>query len=110
MNTRLRLVALLILLPAIVVLLQFGGVLALDSSGKIAPRSAAAESIAGDVDGDGVVDSIDAFLLLQFHAGIIGIGQPYSEKADVNNDQRVNAIDAARILQFHAGLIKTLNP
>ena len=69
---------------------------------------AAAESIAGDVDGDGVVDSIDAFLLLQFHAGIIGIGQPYSEKADVNNDQRVNSIDAALILRFHAGLIESL--
>ena len=91
-------------------LLLAAGVVALDSSGKIAPRSAAAESIAGDVDGDGVVDSIDAFLLLQLHAGIIGIGQPYSEKADVNNDQSVNAIDAARILQFHAGLIQTLDP
>lgn len=89
-------------------LLLTAGVLALDSSGTIAPWPAAAESIAGDVDGDGVVDSIDAFLLLQIHAGIIGIGQPYSEKADVNNDQRVNSIDAALILRFHAGLVDSL--
>ncbi len=89
-------------------LLLTASALALDSSGEIAPWPAAAESIAGDVDGDGVVDSIDAFLLLQFHAGIIGIGQPYSEKADVNNDQRVNSIDAALILRFHAGLIESL--
>ncbi len=91
-------------------LLLTAGVLALDWSGEIAPWPAAAESIAGDVDGNGEVNSIDAFLLLQLHAGIIGIGQPYSEKADVNNDQRVNSIDAALILRFHAGLIQTLDP
>ena len=70
---------------------------------------AVAESILGDVNGDGTVDSIDAFLLLQFSAGIIGFGSPYREKNDVNHDQSVNALDAVHILQFHAGILASLD-
>ncbi len=66
----------------------------------------AAESIAGDVNNDGVVNSVDAFHLLQFSAGII---LPVREKADVNDDGIENALDAVLILQFHAGLIPTLS-
>ena len=70
---------------------------------------AVAESILGDVNGDGTVDSIDAFLLLQFHAGIIGFDPPYREKNDVNHDQSVDALDAVHILQFHAGILASLD-
>ena len=89
------------------------GVLALDWSGEIAPWPAAAESIAGDVDGNGEVNSIDAFLILQHDAGIIW-PPPYSEEyyqsADVNEDGFVSVVDVSLILQFHAGLIQTLDP
>ena len=58
---------------------------------------------------DGEVNSVDAFHLLQFRAGIIWpFPNVISEKADVNDDGIGNALDAVLILQFHAGLIPTL--
>ena len=78
----------------------------------------AAESIAGDVNSDGVVNSIDAFHLLQFRAGIIcsiddedcqtWISHNFREKADVSDDGIENVLDAVLILQFHAGLLESL--
>jgi hypothetical protein len=58
----------------------------------------------GDVDVDGHVDAIDAALMLQFDAGLLG-DLPDNSAADVNHDGHVNAIDAALILQRIAGLI-----
>ncbi len=75
----------------------------------LAAPPVAAESIRGDVDGNGTVNSIDAFLLLQFSAEVFGLGSPYREKHDVNHDQHVDALDALYILQFHAGLLTSLN-
>ncbi len=78
---------------------------------EVAAPPVAAESILGDVDGDGRVNSIDAFLLLKFRAGIIwpDPNEGLYEKADLNDDGLVNTIDAALILQFHAGLIESLS-
>ena len=69
----------------------------------------------GDVNKDGLVDSIDATLLLQWTAGLLlphpGPGPQFLlASADVNEDSRVDAIDAVLILQFHAGLIDSLPP
>ena len=62
----------------------------------------------GDVDCDGVVDAIDAALVLQFEAGLLGeLG--CAAAGDVNGDGEVNSIDAALVLQFHAGLLGSLN-
>lgn len=61
----------------------------------------------GDVNKDGVINSIDAFLVLQFRAGII-FPSPDPENGDVNDDGAVNGIDASLILQYHAGLISRL--
>lgn len=58
----------------------------------------------GDVDCDGVVTSIDALLILQFHAGLM-LSLPCPENADVNEDSRVDSIDAALILQHESCLI-----
>jgi len=58
----------------------------------------------GDANCDGVVNSIDALLVLQLSAGLLdSLG--CQQQADVNVDGRANAIDAALILQFTAGLI-----
>ena len=66
--------------------------------------------IRGDVNDDGEVNSIDAFLLLQFNAGIIW-PDPNAERykvADLNGDGVINAFDSLLILQFHAGLLSSL--
>ena len=69
----------------------------------------APEKEVGDVNSDGQVNAIDAALILQFSAGLIGsVANPGS--ADVNEDGQANAIDAALILQFSAGLIGSLSP
>ena len=58
----------------------------------------------GDPNGDGVVNSIDALLILQFNAGLVGS----LANADANHDGMVNSLDAALVLQFAAGLIPSL--
>ena len=63
----------------------------------------------GDVNSDGQVNAIDAALILQLTAGLIG-SVPNPGSADVNEDGMVNAIDAALILQFSAGLVGSLPP
>ena len=61
----------------------------------------------GDVNGDGVVNAVDSFLILQLESQQIdSILCPKS--ADVNLDGSVDAIDALIILQLKAGLIGTL--
>ncbi len=58
----------------------------------------------GDVDCDDSVNSIDAALILQFGAGLIG-DLSCLANADANEDGVVNAIDAALVLQYVAGLL-----
>ncbi len=61
----------------------------------------------GDANGDGLVNSIDAALVLQFTAGLTSSIHP---SADANQDEQVNAIDATLILQYVAGLLSHLPP
>ena len=61
----------------------------------------------GDVDCNGAVNSIDAALILQHTAGLLG-SLPCGENADASGDGNVNAVDAALVLQFSAGLLQTL--
>jgi hypothetical protein len=63
----------------------------------------------GDVNGDGNINAIDASLILQRAAGLIGT-LPCQAQADVNGDGNVNAIDASLVLQYVAGFIDTLPP
>jgi len=61
----------------------------------------------GDANCDHSVTSIDAALVLQLSAGLIGSLQCQTA-ADVNHSGSVNSIDAALILQYAAGLIHNL--
>ncbi len=63
----------------------------------------------GDVNGDGLINAIDAALVLQFSAGLLP-ALPSFDRSDVNLDGSVNAIDAALILQVTAGLLAGLPP
>lgn len=68
-----------------------------------------AAGLLGDVNCDGSVTSIDAALVLQLIAGLVG-SLRCQQHADTNEDGSVNAIDAALILQLTAGLLDGLPP
>jgi hypothetical protein len=58
----------------------------------------------GDANGDGHTNSIDAAIVLQYVAGLVG-SLPSRSNADVNHSGSVDSIDAALILQIDAGLL-----
>jgi hypothetical protein len=58
----------------------------------------------GDVNCNGVVNSIDAALEMQFIAALLHV-LPCEEAADVDNDGRITSVDVALILQSIAGFI-----
>jgi hypothetical protein len=57
----------------------------------------------GDVNCDGLVNAVDAALVLQLNAALAA-GLLCEEHGDVNHDGEVSSIDAAIILQIDAGL------
>jgi hypothetical protein len=59
---------------------------------------------AGDADCNGLINPIDAALVLQQVASLI-LGVPCLGAADFNRNGTLDSIDAALILQFVAGLI-----
>ena len=61
----------------------------------------------GDVNCDGVTNSIDAALVLRHTAALIGT-LDCAQGADVNTDGFIDSIDAALILQFEAGILEQL--
>ena len=77
------------------------------TSTAVATPTSTPPGLLGDVNDDGLINPIDAALVLQFSAGILPV-LPTFDRGDVNQDGTVNAIDAALILQFAAGLLTTL--
>ena len=62
--------------------------------------------ILGDVNGDGLVDSDDAALILKYDVGLIDGSEMMLDVADVNGDGLVDSDDAALILKYDVGLIE----
>lgn len=56
----------------------------------------------GDVNNDGVIDNLDAVLVLKYDAGLVN---DISDVADVNGDDTIDNLDATLILKYDAGLI-----
>ena len=67
------------------------------------PATPTPTGLCGDVNGDGRVNSLDAFFILQFEAGLIQ-SVPHPENADLNHDGHIDSRDATIILQIDAGL------
>lgn len=65
--------------------------------------------VVGDSNCNGTVNAIDAALVLQHDAGLLGT-IPCANLADANQNGTVNAIDATLILQFDAGFLEQLPP
>jgi len=64
------------------------------------------EGMAGDVNGDGAIDSTDARLVLQYAVGKIQETALDISSADVNGDSEVDSTDARLILQYAVGKIR----
>ncbi|MDP3768306.1 MAG: dockerin type I repeat-containing protein, partial [Dehalococcoidia bacterium] len=68
------------------------------------PTPPITEKPCGDVNDDGLVNSVDAQLLLQFKAALID-SLPNEPSGDVDGNGEIQSIDAALILQLEAGFI-----
>ncbi len=68
------------------------------------PPPASQPATSGDVDCTGGATSLDAILVLQLSANLIG-SLPCPDAGDVNGDNVISVLDAALILQISAGLL-----
>ena len=57
----------------------------------------------GDVNGDGVVNYLDAMMIAQYYVGDIGEEDMNLTAADVNGDGVVNYLDAMMVAQYYVG-------
>lgn len=62
----------------------------------------------GDVDGNGVVDTKDALMLMQCINGDLILSDDEFKRADLNGDGVLNSSEALRILQYINGNVNTL--
>lgn len=69
----------------------------------------ASAALIGDANCDSIVNPLDAALILQLSAGLIG-SLPCPAKGDTNGDGLTNPLDSALVLQLSAGLIDSLAP
>ena len=63
------------------------------------------DTVYGDVNSDGEINSLDAAQVLRHDAQLITLNDTALAAADVNGDGTVNSLDAAQILKFDAQLI-----
>ena len=58
----------------------------------------------GDVNGDGVINTEDALMVLQSVVGITELDENAAKAADVNSDEKIDTQDALGILQYVVGI------
>lgn len=71
-------------------------------------KDASSISRKGDVDGDGVVTTKDALMLMQCINGDLILSDDEFKRADLNGDGVLNSSEALRILQYINGKVNTL--
>ena len=74
------------------------------SFGTVTAKFTGEEVIPGDANGDGIVDSSDALLLLRYAMGMINIDPHFLEACDMNGDGSVSADDALIVLRTVMGI------
>lgn len=79
-----------------------------NSTGPEAPEEPEIVYTAGDLNGDGNINSSDALFILQYAVGSVELSESALAVADVTNDGRVNSTDALKILQYAVGIIDQL--
>lgn len=71
-------------------------------------KSLAADTVRGDVNGDGVVDFDDAYLVFNYVAGTSPLNSKQLAASDINGDGRVTAADAAQLFHFITGYLSVI--
>lgn len=71
-------------------------------------KDASAISRKGDVDGDGVVTTKDALMIMQCINGDLIMSDDEFKRADLNSDGKFSSMEALRILQYINGNVTTL--
>ena len=64
-----------------------------------------AKQILGDINNDGKIDLIDAYVCLKATEGAVSLDTEEAARADVDENGRVDAHDVVRIFQHNSGLI-----
>ncbi len=64
--------------------------------------------LAGDINRDFKINSLDALMALQFSVGSISLDSSRQVQADVSKDGKVNSLDALMILQYAVGQLPSL--
>ena len=62
-----------------------------------------AKQILGDINNDGKIDAIDAYVCLKASAGGISLDTEESARADINENGRVDAVDMRWLFQHISG-------
>ena len=72
-------------------------------------KDASVISRKGDVDGNGVVDTKDALMIVQCINGDLIMTDDEFKRADLNGDNVLSSVEALRILQYINGNVPDLN-
>lgn len=91
-------------------LISLAAALAITAAALTGSFSASAESLKGDLNGNGVVESEDALLLLRFSVGMSNLSAQQAAVADVNEDGSVDSADALGALRVSVGLNESDTP
>ena len=76
---------------------------------QVVIKDASAISRLGDVDGNGVVNTRDALMIMQCINGDLIMTDDEFKRADLNGDNELSSVEALRILQYINGNVSTLD-
>ena len=75
---------------------------------EVVVKEDAALLLKGDVDGDGIISTKDALMIMKHIEGKLILKDDEFKRADLNDDKKLNASEALKILQYINGKIPSL--